>query len=120
MKRFISGFAFAGKGIAFALRSQPNLRIQVLIAAAVTVVGLVLRLTALEWACLLLAIGLVISLEIVNTALERFVDMVTREYHPIAGQVKDLAAGAVLAASILAAVVGLLIFIPRAVAWWPA
>ncbi|HLT81883.1 MAG TPA: diacylglycerol kinase family protein [Cyclobacteriaceae bacterium] len=120
MKRFIAGFAFAGKGIALAFRSQPNLKVQVAIAVVVTVLGLVLELTVVEWACLLLAMGLVLSLEIANTAIEKMVDLVTREHHPVAGQVKDLAAGAVLAASIIAGIVGLLILMPRVVAWWPA
>ena len=120
MKRFFAGFGFAGKGIALAFRGQLNLKVQAAIAIAVAVLGLVFGLTALEWACLLLAMGLVLSLEIANTAIEKVVDLVSREHHPVAGQVKDIAAGAVLAASIIAAIVGLLILIPRAVTWWPA
>lgn len=120
MKRFITGFAFAGKGIAFAFRSQLNFRVQFAIAVVVTALGVVLGLTTLEWIGLLLAMGFVLSLEIVNTALEKMVDMITRERHPLAGQVKDLAAGAVLIASIVAGIVGLLILVPRVIAWWPA
>jgi diacylglycerol kinase len=119
MKRFFASFGFAGKGIALAFRSQPNFKTQFVIAAIITVLGLVLRLAVIEWLCLSLAMGLVLSMEIANTAIEKLVDMVTRERHPVAGQVKDLAAGAVLVASIVAAIVGLLIFIPRVVAWWP-
>lgn len=120
MKRFIAGFAFAGKGIASAFRGQLNLKVQAAIAIMVVPLGLVFRLTTWEWCCLLLSVGLVLSMEIVNTAIERLVDMVSREHHPVAGQVKDIAAGAVLVASIIAATVGLLIFVPHAIAWWPA
>ncbi|MFO7257199.1 MAG: diacylglycerol kinase family protein [Bacteroidota bacterium] len=118
MKRFITSFGYAGKGIAFAFRSQPNFKIQFTVAAFVTALGLVVRLTVIEWSCLLMAMGLVLSMEIANTALEKLVDMVTREHHPLAGQVKDLAAGAVLTASVVAAIVGILIFTPHAIAWW--
>ncbi|HEY8513209.1 MAG TPA: diacylglycerol kinase family protein [Cyclobacteriaceae bacterium] len=120
MKRFIAGFGFAGKGLAFAFKTQPNFRLQLVIAAIVIVLGLLVGLSATEWSCLLLAMGLVLSLELANTAIEKLVDMVTRERHPLAGQVKDVAAGAVLTASVAAAVVGLLILMPRVIAWWPA
>ena len=72
--------------------------------------GFYLSIAAIEWCILLLCIALVIGLELVNTALENLVDLVTRERNPLAGKVKDIAAGAVLVVSIITVIIGLIIF----------
>ena len=82
-------------------------------ALMVTVFGFILKISVTEWCICLVLFGLIISLELVNTAVEAVVDLVTEEKHPLAGYAKDTAAGAVLAASIFAAVVGLIIFVPK-------
>ena len=72
-----------------------------------------LHLGALEWCICLGLFGLVMALELVNTAVESVVDLVTSEYKPLAKIAKDTAAGAVLIAAIMAAIVGLIIFVPK-------
>ena len=79
------------------------------------IAGVVLGITPTEWCICLTLFGLVIALELVNTAIESVVDLVTTERKPLAKTAKDTAAGAVLVAAIMAAIVGLIIFVPRIV-----
>jgi undecaprenol kinase len=103
------GFAFAG--LAAAWRSQRNLRIHAAIAAIVLVAGAFLRLPALGWAVIVLAIALVIAAELANTAIEALVDLVSPEEHPLAKRAKDVAAAGVLVACAGAAAAGALVLI---------
>lgn len=106
----MNSFGYAFKGIAAAWKGQSNLKIQAAIGALAIVAGFYFGITNVEWYVLLILIGGVLSLELVNTALEEMVNLVTREHHPLAGKIKDVAAAAVLIFSIIAAVVGVLIF----------
>jgi diacylglycerol kinase len=110
MKKLLRSFVYAARGISSAVGEQQNLKIHIGIAFAVIAAGIYFDITAIEWCVLLLAIALVIGLELVNSALESIVDLVTREQHPLAGKAKDMAAGAVLFASIIAVVVGIIVF----------
>ncbi len=106
-------FRDAFRGVAVLLATQHNARIHAAATLAVLAAGLWLGCTRVEWAVLVLAIALVWLAEGVNTALEALGDAVSAEHHPLVGRAKDVAAGAVLLASIGAAVAGLLIFVPR-------
>jgi diacylglycerol kinase len=108
----IESFQHAFAGLGHALRTQRNARIHVSIAVAVVLLGLALRLEPVEFAILTLTIGFVFVSELFNTVVETVIDLVTEEYHPLARQAKDVAAGAVLASSIAAVVVGLLVLGP--------
>lgn len=114
--RLVETFGHAFRGIGWLLRSQVNARIHAAATVAVIIAGLCARLSRLEWCAVIAAIGLVWAAEGLNTALEAVVDLVSPEWHPLAGRAKDLAAGAVLCAAIVAAVIGLLIFGPHALA----
>ena len=109
-RRFLKGFVYAGQGIKASIREQRNLKVQTMIALMVIVAGFYFDITIIEWCVLLFAIALVIGLEMMNSAVESLVDLVSPDYKPLAGRVKDMAAGAVLFAAILAAVIGVLIF----------
>lgn len=96
-----------------AIKSQHNFRIH-LVAAIVAVAGaFFFDISSLEWLAVIFAIGLVFSSEIINTAIEELVDFVSPETHPQAARIKDLAAGAVLACAFTAAIIGLIIFLPK-------
>lgn len=110
MKKFIKGFRYAFSGIRIAFSEQLNLKVQLGVAVIVVAAGFYYHVTNLEWLALLIIISLVLSLEMVNSAVESLVDLVTLERKPLAGKVKDIAAGAVLIVSLLAIVVGFLIF----------
>jgi diacylglycerol kinase len=112
MLRFLKSFRFAVNGLRFSLHQQINIKIQIALALAVIAFAFYISITRMEWIALLLCIGLVISLELINTALEDLVDLVCPQFNPIAGRIKDIAAGAVLFASLMAALVGLVIFYP--------
>lgn len=110
MKQFFKSFIYALHGIGTAMRDQRNLKVQVIIALITIGAGFYFGITATEWCLILFAIALVIGLEIINSAIEGLVDLVTRERNPLAGKIKDMAAGAVLFASAIAVIIGLLIF----------
>lgn len=100
-------------GIWYAIKSERNLQIHGIIACGVVLFGLVWRITLLEWSILIICIGLVIGLELMNTAIEAVVDLsVGTQYHPLAKIAKDVAAGAVIVATICSVIIGALIFIP--------
>lgn len=113
--RLTTSFAHAFRGLFRLLKSQPNARIHAMAGCGVCVAGALLRISRAEWLAVLLAIGLVVVAEGFNSALESLADRVTAERDPLVRDAKDLGAGAVLAASIVAAIVGAIVFLPRIV-----
>ena len=109
---FLTSFKYAFSGMWHVLRTQRNARIHLSLALVVIVLGLWLGLSRIEWAIIVLTIGLVLAAESFNTVAEAAVDQATAEYHPLAKIAKDVAAGAVLLMAITAVVVGLLILGP--------
>lgn len=112
----LRSFKVAIQGIADTTQKERNMRIHGLCAGAVMIAGIFFELHYVEWALCIFAIGLVISMELVNTAIEATVDLMTESYHPLAKCAKDAAAGAVLVSSIAAACIGLVIFLPKLLA----
>jgi undecaprenol kinase/diacylglycerol kinase (ATP) len=110
MIKLLKSFGYAIKGMFLALKDQQNMRIHLAAILTVTAAGIYFGLSAIEWAIIALTIGFVISAEMINTALEELVDFVSPEHHTRAGKIKDIAAGAVLVAAIVATVVAVYIF----------
>jgi diacylglycerol kinase (ATP) len=111
-KKQLRSFGYAWKGIRCCIGKEQNLSFH-LIATVVTVIaGFLLEITRIDWMIVILCIGVVIAAELFNSAIEKLVDLVSPEQHPIAGQVKDIAAGAVLVCAATAAIIGLIVFIP--------
>lgn len=110
---FLESISFALSGIIHAYRTQRNMRIHSFFVLVVLFFALLLSLTRIEMAILILTMLMVLTLEMVNTALEAVVDMVTEEYLPLAKIAKDVAAGAVFLASLGAVLIGILIFGPH-------
>ena len=106
-------FGYAFEGILTGIRKERNMRIHTAAMILVVFFGTVLGLSATEWCICLILFGLVMALELVNTAVEAVVDLVTEERKPLAKTAKDTAAGAVLIAAIMAAVIGCIIFLPK-------
>ena len=107
---FRMSFGFALQGFRYTLATERNIRVMLGGAAFAVVMGLVLQLDLISWAIVLLCIGVVLAAELINTAIETVVDLVSPEYHPLAGHAKDIAAAAVYVLSILVALVGLAVF----------
>ncbi len=113
LKRFFKSFGYGFKGFVSAIKTEQNLLIELVIAIIVIISGIFLKLTTVEWAIIVLTIGLVIFAELVNTSIEYTVDMAMPEMHPLAKISKDVSAAAVLFASFISIVIGLLIFLPK-------
>ncbi len=110
MMKWIKSSGYAFNGLRKAWTGQLNLRIQSVVMAIAVVLGLYFKIRPWEW-CTIIAIGaVVISLELINTAIENLTDLVTREQHPLAGKVKDISAAAVLVAAVASILIGIMIF----------
>lgn len=112
-KTLKDSFFHAYEGINYAVTRERNMHIHVSMAILVVVAGAVFRISYAEWLACLVLIVLVISLELVNTAIEAVVDMITTKENPIAKVAKDASAGAVLVSAIVSAIIGLIIFLPK-------
>lgn len=109
----IKSVGFALKGAWILLTSEGSIQLQFFIAIAVTGAGWYFGITTTEWILQLMAIGLVMGIEGVNTAVEKLSDYVQPEQDPRIGRLKDISAGAVFLASFFATIIGLIIYIPR-------
>lgn len=118
LSRRAASFGHAFRGIGAALRTELHLRLHAAATVAVVALGLWVGLSRWEWVAVALSIGAVWCTELLNTAVEAVVDLVSPQHHPLAGRAKDVAAGAVLAMALAALAVGLLIFVPHLWALW--
>ena len=109
MNSFFKSFIYAFNGLKLSLVER-NKRVLVFCGFFAISLGFLFNITFIEWCLVLICIGVVLALETINTAIEFFVNLVEPNYSPIAGKIKDLAAGAVLIFSIFSAIVGFLIF----------
>jgi diacylglycerol kinase len=113
VQKRMASFRYAMQGLYDMVRSQPNARIHLFVAVLAISLGFYCHISRMEWVALIICIALVLALEALNTALEYLTDLVSPDFHPLAGKVKDAAAAAVLLAAAGAVIVGLLIFIPH-------
>ncbi|MFN2745286.1 MULTISPECIES: diacylglycerol kinase family protein [Bacillus] len=111
--RLRKSFSHAFTGILKTFMSERNFQIHTGAAIVVIACGFIFRLTASEWAVILILIGGVLALELMNTAVEHAVDLFTKENHPLAKAAKDAAAGAVCVFAFVSCIIGLLIFLPK-------
>ena len=116
----IRSFGYAFSGLGFAFRTQHNFRIQILSAIACVTLGALFGISMDDWRWIVVAIVMVLTAELVNTAFEHLCDVVQPDLHASVKAAKDVAAGAVLVTSIGAAVIGVLVFWPHLAAMvWP-
>jgi diacylglycerol kinase len=106
-------FRHAGRGLLLLCLTQWNFRVHLVAGIGAICLACYFRIAAIEWLFLIAAIALVLCAEALNTAIERTVDLLQPERHPFARDAKDLGAAAVLIASLLALIVGLIVFAPR-------
>ena len=109
-KNFIEAWKNAFSGIAHGFKTQRNLKIQLIAGIIVTILGIVLKISKVEWAILMLSVFLVLGTEMMNTAVEAVVDLCTEEYHEKAKIAKDVAAGAVVLTALNALIVSYFLF----------
>jgi diacylglycerol kinase (ATP) len=107
------GFAF--KGMLILIKTEASIQIQVFIAIVMTIAGFNFEISNTEWMMQIAMIGLVMSIEGMNTAVEYISDFIHPEHHPKIGLIKDIAAGAVFIASIIAVIIAGIIYLPKMV-----
>jgi diacylglycerol kinase (ATP) len=113
LRRRVASFGHAFRGVGTALRSELHLQFHAVASAAVLGLGLYIGLSTTEWALVALAVAGVWAAELFNTAIETLTNLVSPDYHPLAGKTKDVAAAGVLLAALGALVVGALVFGPK-------
>src|SRR5690606_5259123 len=109
----LKGCGYAFKGALLLLRHEASIQVQTVIAIIMTVAGFYFEISNTEWMLQILAIGLVMSIEGMNTAAEEIADFVHPDFHNQIGFMKDVAAGAVFFAAITAVIIGCIIYIPK-------
>lgn len=112
-KNIIKSFKYAFLGINEAIIKERNMKIHFTIMILVIILGFVYRISSFEWTSCLICFSLVIGSEMINTAIENTVDLVTKEINQYAKLAKNIAAGAVLVNALISAVIGFIIFIPK-------
>ena len=111
--KFIAGFGYAFSGLWYALRTQINMQVHLTLAILAIVLGIILHISAVEFALVFVAIAGVLIAELFNTVIELVVDLSSPGLHPLAKRAKDVAAGAVLLSAMLAIVIALFVFVPH-------
>jgi undecaprenol kinase/diacylglycerol kinase (ATP) len=109
----IKTFTNAFNGLKYFFKTERNGKIQAAVSIVTVIAGLYLHLSAFEWIITFLCISMVLALEMLNSGLEYLCNLVHGEYHPLIKIIKDVAAGAVLFASIISLIIGLIIFLPK-------
>lgn len=112
MRKVGLSFLYAFRGIASAFSGQRNIKIQMCFGVAAVAAGLFLRVPKLELMAIIIIYGMIIALEMVNTAVEKMVDILSPEYNKNYGVIKDIMAGAVLVLAITSVILGVMIFLP--------
>jgi len=109
----LKSIRYACKGGLLLLKTESSIKIQFIIAILITAAGFYFHISTTEWIVQILAIGIVMSIEALNTAIEALADFIHPEYHSKIGFIKDVAAGAVFIAAISATTIGLIIYFPK-------
>lgn len=112
-QKFYKSVNHALDGISYVTEKERNFKIEIIIGIVVSILGIYLNISKEEWLILILTISHVLTFEMINTALERAVDLVTKEYQELAKISKDVSAGAVLIASLFSVIIGIIIFLPK-------
>ena len=113
MKNFLMSFVYAFRGIVVSIKEEKNIKIHLLAVVVVIVMGFIYKISEIEWLICIILFGLVISSELINTAIENAVDLVTTEENKLAKIAKDASAGAVLVNSIISVIIAGIIWIPK-------
>lgn len=113
IRKRIRSFGYAFNGLRILISEEENAKIHVFASFCVLIAGFFLKISLIEWIAIILAIGLVISLEAINTSIENLANFVSPEKHMWIKKIKDLSAAGVLIAAITAVVVGLIVFVPK-------
>src|ERR1700712_2601500 len=113
MLTFLKSFAYAFNGLVIFFRHERNGKIQLLVAVVAVLFGWRFKISAAEWIVVLTCIATVLSFEMINSSVEKLCNLVHPKYHPAVKTIKDMCAGAVLFVSVISAIIGAIIFLPK-------
>jgi diacylglycerol kinase len=111
--KLIKSFNYAFSGIKTTFASETNFKIHLLAAIMAIAFGFAVNISNTEWEVIILCIAFVLSMEMINTAIEKLCNMVHKDIHPVIKSVKDITAGAVLVAAVGSLIIGSVIFLPK-------
>ncbi len=111
-KRLFRSFQYSIKGLTKTFREEPNLKIQTIIGIIIVICGLYFRLTYIQWCLVIFAIGLVILMELINSAVERITDVLKPRINSYVKDIKDIMAAIVFVSALIAIAIGLAVFLP--------
>lgn len=112
LKRLVKSFTYAFRGLFKIVREEQNLRVHFVVAWLVVLLGFFLKIKPVEWTIIILAISLVILMEVINSAVERVSDVLKPRIHDYVKEIKDIMAAAVMVSSLVAVIIGFIIFSP--------
>ena len=113
LKRFKNSFLYSLDGLKYAFINEQSLLVHCIVTVLVTILGLILHISIIEWLFTIIMIGLIISLELINTAIEAVVDLTTSQIHPLAKIAKDTASASVLVLALVAGIGAIIIYVPK-------
>lgn len=111
--RLVNSFKYSFEGIAYAAKKEQSLLLMAICLILATILGFWLKITPLEWIFILMAIGLVLGTELLNTSIEATIDLLSPSFHPLAKVAKDTASAAVFVYSLIAFIIGCVVFVPN-------
>lgn len=115
-KRFLNSFKFSIQGLKYAYKNEQSMLIHAIVTIIAIALGLLFKISLMEWAVLCFSLGVTLAAELINTAIEAAVDLCTLEIHPLAKIAKDCGSAATFVFSMITAVIGVIIFIPKLIA----
>jgi diacylglycerol kinase len=113
--RFIKSFGYSFDGLYYAAKHEQSILIMLICLVLTLIFGITLNITKLEWFFILVAIGLVLGTELLNTAIEATIDLLSPKFHPLAKIAKDTASASVFVYSLIAFIIGCMVFIPKVI-----
>jgi undecaprenol kinase len=111
--RFINSFKYSFDGLKYAYTHEQSMVVHIIITIFVIIAGVYFKISYMEWLLVLFLIGMIISMELMNTSIEATIDLVCPKYHPLAKIAKDTASASVFVLSVVAAAIGLIVFGPH-------
>lgn len=111
--RFVRSFSFSISGLKYAYKYEQSMFVHVIATICVITANIIFKVQPIEWLITVLAIGMVLAAELINTAIEAIVDMVTLEFHPLAKIAKDCGSAATFVLAMMAAVIGIVVYLPH-------
>lgn len=112
-KRFLKSFKFSWDGLKYAYKNEQSMLIHLIFTIIVVLLGFLLNVSHTEWAIIFLSLGVTLVIELINTAIEAAVDLITLEINPLAKIAKDCGSAATFVLSVIATIICLIIFVPK-------